>query len=138
MRSVLLATLGLCACQTPPVATIPDAAVVVVRDAGVVSDALPKKTGAEMMSSALLQICVVVWVDQTPQGKTVLWLLLIPEEAVFVVLAQRAGDVTVTVRNPDDLDVLEEKKANLGTLEDGTPVPSTSRGHVRTITVPAK
>ena len=67
-----------------------------------------------------------------------LWLLLIPEEAVFVVLAQRAGDVTVTVRNPDDLDVLEEKTANLGTLEDGTPVPSTSRGHVRTITVPAK
>ena len=156
---------GLCACQSPPAAPAPVAAVVAVRDAGVIADALPKKTrgyplelpfttglrvgdhldvlratgeGAEVMSSTLLQNCVVVWVDQTPAGKTVVWLLLIPEEAVLLALAARAGDVTVTVRNADDIDVLEEKKANLATLENGTPVPATTRGHTHTITVPAK
>ncbi|MDP1917543.1 MAG: hypothetical protein Q8L14_14980 [Myxococcales bacterium] len=159
-------SLGLSACQSPPAAPAPVAAVVVVvRDAGVIADALPKKTrgyplelpfttgirvgdhldvlratgaGAEVMSSTLLQNCVVVWVDQTPAGKTVVWLLVIPEEAVLLAVAMRAGDVTVTVRNADDFDVLEEKKANLATVENGTPVPSASRGHVHTITVPAK
>lgn len=158
-------SLGLWACQSPPAAPAPVAAVVVVRDAGVIADALPKKTrgyplelpfttgirigdhldvlrvtgaGAELMSSTMLQNCIVVWVDQTPAGKTVVWLLVIPEEAVLLALAARVGDVTVTVRNADDVDVLEEKKANLATLENGTPVPPTTRGHVHIITVPAK
>lgn len=139
--------------------------MLVVRDAGAIADGLQKKTrgypleipfttgirvgdhvdvlrvtgtGAELMSSLLLQNCIVVWVDQTPGGKTVLWLLLIPEEAVLVPLAERAGQLTVAVRNADDIDVLPEMKANLGTLENGTPVAPTSRGHIHTITVPAK
>lgn len=140
--------------------------MLVIRDAGVIADALPKKTrgypleipfttgirvgdhvdvvrasgsGTELMSSLLLQNCIVVWVDQTPAGKTVLWLLIIPEEAVLMALAARAGQLTVLVRNASEVDVLEaDMKANLGTLENGTPVAPTSRGHTHTITVPAK
>lgn len=165
MRTALLVMLGLSACPPPQVVPVPDASVLVVPDAGVIADGLQKNSrgypleipfttgirvgthvdvlrvtgsGAELMSSDFLQNCIVVWVDQTPAGKTVLWLLLIPEEAVLLALAQRAGTVTVTVRSSGDIDVLEEKKANLTTLERGTPVPPTSRGHMHTITVPAK
>jgi pilus assembly protein CpaB len=47
-------------------------------------------------------------------------LMLLPEEAEMLVLAQQLGRLTFTLRNEDDLDVLEERgRATIGTLLSG-------------------
>ncbi len=47
-------------------------------------------------------------------------LMLLPEEAEMLVLAQELGGLTFTLRNEDDLDVLEERgRATIGTLMSG-------------------
>lgn len=47
-------------------------------------------------------------------------LMLLPEEAELLVLAQELGNLTFTLRNQDDLDVLEERgRASIGTLLSG-------------------
>jgi pilus assembly protein CpaB len=47
-------------------------------------------------------------------------LLLLPEEVEMAVLAQELGSVTLSLRNEDDLDVLEERgRATINTLLSG-------------------
>jgi pilus assembly protein CpaB len=49
-----------------------------------------------------------------------LTVLLLPEEAELVLLAQRLGTADVTLRHPDDVDVLEERgRATINTLLSG-------------------
>ena len=63
---------------------------------------------AEQVAVTLLQNVVVSSVTML-DGVARLTLLLLPEEAEAVLLAQRLGKLDVTLRSPDDVDVLEER-----------------------------
>jgi hypothetical protein len=73
----------------------------------------------ETVAVTLAQNVVVSTVQQLDEVSR-LTVLLIPEEAEMVLLAQRLGKVDVTLRNPDDVDVLEERgRATLNSLLSG-------------------
>ena len=65
-------------------------------------------TGETAYATTLIQNVIVVAAE--PLGaRRRLWLLLIPEEAEQLALAQLQGHLSLSVRNPDDVDVLEPR-----------------------------
>lgn len=63
-------------------------------------------------------------------------LMLLPEEAELLVLAQELGNLTFTLRNEEDLDVLEERgRASIGTLLSGERTKVLQQRRLNTIQV---
>ncbi|MFZ5441791.1 MAG: Flp pilus assembly protein CpaB [Myxococcota bacterium] len=63
-------------------------------------------------------------------------LLVLPEEAELLTLAQQVGGLTFTLRNEDDLDVLEERgRATIGTLLSGERTKALQQKRFDTIQV---
>lgn len=73
----------------------------------------------ELVAVTLLQNVLISGVAKV-DDRMRLTALLLPEEAELTLLAQRLGTVDVTLRNPDDVDVLEERgRATVNTLLSG-------------------
>jgi Ca-activated chloride channel family protein len=71
----------------------------------------------ETVGLTLLQNVTVLAIEK---GDSRVSLLVIPEEAEILAVAQRLGELTLTLRNGDDLDVMEERgRATVNTLLSG-------------------
>jgi pilus assembly protein CpaB len=79
----------------------------------------PDPQTLEQVAVTLIQNVIVSDVMML-EGTARLTVLLLPEEAELVLLAQRLGSADVTLRHPDDVDVLEERgRATINTLLSG-------------------
>lgn len=63
----------------------------------------------EQIAVTMVQNVVVLGTQKLDGDRQRLSLLVIPEEADLLLLAGRIGEVDVTLRHPDDVDVMEER-----------------------------
>ena len=70
---------------------------------------LPDPQTNEQVAVTMVQNVVVLGTQKLEGDRQRLSLLVIPEEADLLLLVARIGELDVTLRNPDDVDVIEER-----------------------------
>jgi hypothetical protein len=68
---------------------------------------------SEAWSTTLVQNVITRRVDAAGGLRRIVWLLVLPEEAELLAVAERKAHLSLTLRNADDVDVLEARPATV-------------------------